>query len=110
MTLIAVWLMTTIPVTVYTLQIYGHTRFNPCLICVHPWLKPLRKYFQTHNLGIIPSNKLRSHHPRGVDISVSQERGGLFGQDRVDVEAAAPFESGDARQTRHDLHVPVIML
>src|SRR5712691_12260713 len=33
----------------------------------------------------------------------------LLGQDGIDVEAASPFETGDPRQPRNDLQVPVIV-
>src|SRR5436190_13025088 len=45
----------------------------------------------------------------GFDFDFAQKGSGLFGQDRVDVKAAPPFESGNSRQAGYDFQVPVVM-
>src|SRR5438067_793301 len=44
-----------------------------------------------------------------VDADLTQEGRRLLRRHRVDVEARPPLEARHPRQTRNDLHVPVIM-
>jgi hypothetical protein len=65
---------------------------------------------QIERLGTAEAAPYVSPYVSALETDGTQHPRRLFGRRRIDVEPGPPFETGDARELRHDLDVPVVLI